>query len=251
LADSDRVLRWEALLNARDLGGLPAAAGRIRRGAVVRADALYRLNEAGRAALVAHGIRTVIDMRAQREVDAKTYTFDDASGVVRHHMPQQTEEMWTATRGLDRITNDVTMLEVAQARFAQIAETIADAPEGGVLIHCEAGKDRTGLMTMVLLDLVGTPEDIIAADYALTATGLAPVFAELIAKAESEERRARLEEEALCRAEVMLLIHRLFRVRTGGAEGYLRAAGLSAATIDTLRRRLLDSETERGASRTT
>jgi protein-tyrosine phosphatase len=237
---SDRVLRWEALLNARDLGGLPAATGRIRRGAIVRTDALYRLNEAGRAALVAHGIRTVIDMRAQREVDAKTYAFDEGSGVVRQHIPQQTEEMWAATTGFDRITNDVTMLDVAQARFGHIAEAIANAPGGGVIIHCEAGKDRTGLMTMILLDLVGTPEDVIAEDYALTATGLAPVFAELIAKAESEQRRASLQEEALCRAEVMLLIYRLFRVRTGGAEAYLRAAGLSAATIDALRQRMLD-----------
>jgi len=240
LGDSDRVLRWEALLNARDLGGLPGAAGVIRPRAIVRSDGLFRLNDTGRAALVAHGIRTVIDMRAQREVDANSYAFDAASGVVRHHIPQQTVEMWEATRGLDRITSDVTMLDMAQSRFGQIAEAIAAAPDGGVLIHCEAGKDRTGLMTMILLDLVGVPEDVIAEDYALTAIGLAGVFAELIAKAETDARRARLQEEALCRAEVMLIIHRLFRRRTGGAEAYLRAAGLSDVTIDALRRRMLD-----------
>ena len=244
--DNGRALRWEALRNARDLGGLPAAGHVVRRGAIVRSDALYMLKDAGRAALVAHGIRTVIDMRAQREVDANSYTFDEASGVVRHHIPQQSEEMWAATRGLDRITSDVTMLDMAQSRFAQIADAIASAPEGGVLIHCEVGKDRTGLMTMVLLDLVGAREDVIAADYALTASGLAGVFAELIAKAETDARRARLQEEALCRAEVMLVIHRLFRKRTGGAEAYLRAAGVSQASLDVLRRRMLD-----GASRTT
>ena len=53
-------------------------------------------------------------------------------------------------------------------------------------------------------------------------------------------------KEALCRAEVMLVIHRLFRKRTGGAEAYLRAAGVSQASLDALRRRMLD-----GASRTT
>ena len=94
------------------------------------------------------------------------------------------------------------MLELGRTRFAAIAQAIADAPPGGVLIHCEVGKDRTGLMTMLLLDLVGTPADVIAADYALTATGLAPLFADLIAKAETDERRVRLREEALCRAEV-------------------------------------------------
>jgi protein tyrosine/serine phosphatase len=237
---SDRVLRWEALLNARDLGGIPTANGPVRHGALVRSDALYRLNDAGRAALVAHGVRTVIDMRAQREIDAKTYAFEESFGVVRHHIPQQTEDMWAANAGLDRITNDVTMLEVAQANFARIADAIATAPEGGVLYHCEVGKDRTGLMTMVLLDLVGTPEDVIAADYALTAVGLESLFADLIAKAEDAARRARLEFEAQCRGEVMLMIYRLFRKRTGGAEAYLRAGGMSAASVDALRRRLLD-----------
>jgi len=239
LADSDRVLRWEALLNARDLGGVPTAHGPVRRGAIVRSDALYRLNDAGRAALVAHGVRTVIDMRAQREVDAKSYAFPAAMGVTRHHIPQQTEEMWAAARGLDRIGNDVAMLEVAQSRFALIADAIATAPQGGVLFHCEVGKDRTGLMTMVLLDLVGTPGDVIAADYELTANGLTAVFAELIAKAETDERRQRLREEALSRAEVMSAIHRLFVARTGGAYPYLRAGGVSDASIDMLRARLL------------
>ena len=110
--DNGRALRWEALRNARDLGGLPAAGHVVRRGAIVRSDALYMLKDPGRAALVAHGIRTVIDMRAQREVDANSYAFDEASGVMRHHIPQQSEEMWAATRGLDRITSDDDWLPV-------------------------------------------------------------------------------------------------------------------------------------------
>ena len=216
MAGSDRALRWESLLNARDLGGIPAARGRVKHGALVRSDALYRLNDAGRAALVAHGVRTVIDMRTPSEVAANSYGFDAASGVAHHHIPQQTEEMWKPLAGkADRATFDLTMLQLGQRNFAAIAKAIADAPEGGVLIHCEVGKDRTGLMTMLLLDLVGSPADVIAADYALTASGLAPMFADLIAKAESDERRARLQEEALCRAEVMTAIHSGFRARHG------------------------------------
>jgi protein tyrosine/serine phosphatase len=241
LAASGRALRWESLLNARDLGGLPAGHGQVRPGAIVRSDALYRLNDAGRAALVAHGVRTVIDMRAPREVAANSYELDAASGVVRHHMPQQSEEMWEAVRGRTRIDFDLTMLEVARPRFAAIARTIADAPAGGVLIHCEVGKDRTGLMTMLLLDLAGTPADAIAVDYALTASGLASLFADLIAKAESDERRTRLREEALCKAEVMAAIHAQFRARHGDAEMYLRLGGATRATIDAIRARMLEA----------
>jgi protein tyrosine/serine phosphatase len=246
LAGSSRVLRWEALLNARDLGGVPAAHGHIASGAIVRSDALYRLNDAGRAALIAYGVRTVIDMRTPTEVAANAYAFDGESGVVQHHIPQQTDEMWSPFAGkADRITFDIAMLDLARSRFARIAETIAAAPHGGVLIHCEVGKDRTGLMTMLLLDLVGTPAELIAGDYALTATGLAGLFAALIAKAENDARRTRLAEEALCRAEVMTAIHSAFRARHGDAETYLLGAGMSRASIDALRGRML------GPSRTT
>ena len=241
-----RALPWESLLNARDLGGIPSAQGPIAHGAVVRSDALYRLNDRGRAALVAHGVRTVIDMRTPAEVAANGYVFDEQSGVVQHHIPQQTDEMWAPFAGkADRLTFDTAMLEVARPRFALIADAIANAREGGVLIHCEVGKDRTGLMTMLLLDLVGTPADVIAADYTLTAAGLQGLFADLIAKADSDARRTRLAEEALCRAEVMAAIHSAFRARHGNAEVYLLGAGMSPASIEALRVRML------GASPTT
>ena len=239
MAVRERALRWEALLNARDLGGIPAAGGRIRTGAIVRSDALHRLNDAGRAALVAHGVRTVIDMRNPAEVAAKPYAFED-HGVVQCRIPQQTDEMWAPLAGkADRLTFDTTMLKLARPRFALIAKAIADAPDGGVLIHCEVGKDRTGLMTMVLLDLVGTPVDAIASDYTLTAAGLAPLFADLIAKADDPARRSRLEEEARCRAEVMVAIHSVFRAGYGDAEAYLRGGGASAASIHAVRARMV------------
>lgn len=237
-ADNGRVLRWEALLNARDLGGLPAAAGVVAHGAVIRSDALYRLSDAGRTALRDHGVRTVIDMRTPNELALNPYELE---GVAVAHIAQQTEDMWESTRGLrlGRVATDTTMLQLARSRFVRIAEAIAGAPKGGVLFHCHVGKDRTGLMSMVLLDLVGTPADVIAADYAMTATGLASLFAELIAKAESESQRTRLTEEAKSRPEVMYEIHAAFRERHGGAEAYLSAGGMSDASIDTLRARLL------------
>ena len=64
-----RHLDWNGCFNVRDLGGLPAADGRLTRwGAVVRADAVDRLTESGWAALQAHGIRTVIDLRNDSEL---------------------------------------------------------------------------------------------------------------------------------------------------------------------------------------
>jgi protein-tyrosine phosphatase len=245
-ADSDRVLRWEALLNARDLGGLPAAGGSVAHGAVIRSDALYRLNAAGRTALVEYGVRTVIDMRDISEVEARPYVLEPTSGITYRHVPQQTPEMWEVTRGgPDRISRETTMLGLARARFVALVTSIAEAPEGGVLVHCEAGKDRTGLLSMLLLDLVGTPVDVIAADYALTAIGLASLFADLLAKETVPARRAWLEEEARCRPEVMLAVHNVLRTRYGGAEAYLVGGGASPSALDAVRVRMLGRPSRR------
>ena len=241
----DRVLRWDACINVRDLGGLPAAHGAVAHGALVRSDALHRLTGDGLAALVAHGVRTVIDMRTPEEVEARPDPLEVTLRVAHCHIAQQTEDVWTAIgRGVDRVSFDTSALERCASRFAAIAEAVAGASEGGVLIHCEVGKDRTGLMTMLLLDLVGTPAREIAADYALTGPALAPLFTELIATATVAERRARLEEEARCRPEVSHAILSWLRKRYGGAEAYLLAGGVASRSLERIRERML------GASRT-
>lgn len=239
MAGSERVLHWEALLNARDLGGLAAMGGLVARGALVRSDSLFRLTAAGRAAMFSHGVRTVVDMRTASEVAARPDPLEPADGVAYVHVPQQTEDDWKVAGAphVDRLTFDLAMLERCRPSFARIAQVIAGAERGGVLIHCEVGKDRTGLMTMLLLDLVGTPRADIAADYALTAVGLASLFADLVAK--NPDRRARIEEEARCRPEIAQAILERLGSRYGGAEGYLLGAGLAAHTLDRLRGRLL------------
>src|SRR5712691_9433268 len=88
---ADRILRWDESYNVRDLGGLPAAGGRVQRGAVVRSDALQRLTDAGRAAMAAHGVRTVIDMRSSREAAEYPDALGD-DGVVYLNLVQQTDE---------------------------------------------------------------------------------------------------------------------------------------------------------------
>jgi protein-tyrosine phosphatase len=118
---------------------------------------------------------------------------------------------------------------------------VAGAPEGGVLIHCAAGKDRTGLISALLLGLVGVPAETIAADYAMTAELLRPRDEAWLAAAAPEERA---EREALLaryapRAEVMVEVLAGLEERYGGVEGYLRAAGVSPADLDRLRERLL------------
>ena len=238
-----RRLAWEGLLNARDLGGYPAAGGRETRwGAVVRSDSLAALTEAGRAALATYGIRAIVDLRLPDELDRHpnpyaepgdhgiAYTnvsiLDPAAGYPPDTLTLAENYLWT----LDRFAGYV----------AEVMAAIAGAPEGGVLIHCAAGKDRTGLISALLLGLAGVPAETIAADYALTAELLRPRDQEWLEHGPGE----RAEREALAArfaptAEVMLEVLEGLDRRYGGVEGYLAAAGVSPADLQRLRDRLL------------
>ena len=238
-----RRLAWEGLLNARDLGGYPAAGGRETRwGAVVRSDSLAALTEAGRAALATYGIRAIVDLRLPDELARHpnpyaepgdhgiAYTnvsiLDPAAGYPPDTLTLAENYLWT----LDRFAGYV----------AEVMAAIAGAPEGGVLIHCAAGKDRTGLISALLLGLAGVPAETIAADYALTAELLRPRDQEWLEHGPGE----RAEREALAArfaptAEVMLAVLDGLTRRYGGVEGYLAAAGVSPADLQRLRDRLL------------
>jgi protein-tyrosine phosphatase len=238
-----RRLAWEGLLNARDLGGYPAAGGRETRwGAVVRSDSLAALTEAGRAALAGYGIRAIVDLRLPDELARHpnpyaepgdhgiAYTnvsiLDPAAGYPPDTLTLAENYLWT----LDRFAGYV----------AEVMAAIAGAPEGGVLIHCAAGKDRTGLISALLLGLAGVPAETIAADYALTAELLRPRDQEWLEHGPGE----RAEREALAArfaptAEVMLAVLRKLTERYGGVEPYLLEAGLSRGDLERLRDRLL------------
>ena len=165
-----RYLRWDACYNARDLGGLPTRDGaRTRRGALIRADSVGRLTERGRAALEAYGVRTIIDLRFGVEVRDDPSPFTDHATIIAHNLPLNPNDV-AVTRSLATqrgsalpypATVNVAYLATHQPQIAAVMRAIADAPEGGILFHCHAGRDRTGLIAALLLALVGVPAETI------------------------------------------------------------------------------------------
>ena len=237
------MLAWEACLNVRDLGGLVTVDGRrVRRGALVRSDQLCRLSDGGRAALVAHGVRTVVDLRTPAEVERDPDPIWHEHGVDYLLIPQQSEQLW---REMDpvartRTERDCFVIDRRAEQIVAMARAVARAVSGGVLIHCLAGKDRTGIAVAMLLGLVGVSEADIAADYSLSVESLAAELAAALAAAPDDETRARLERGYDASAETMLATLAHLRARHGGAEAYLTRAGLSGADSERLRARLLE-----------
>jgi protein-tyrosine phosphatase len=201
----------------RDLGGLRTSDGRtIRAGALVRARSLDQLTEAGWSALRALGVRTLIDLRNEDERSCAP----SPSGIRCLHVPLDgvyDREFWDEWAADWRFGTPVYYgphLARFPERSSAVLEAIASAPPGGVLFHCMGGRDRTGMIAMLVLALVGVaPEDIVA-DYELSAGGhpdAAAVAAGVeragtTARAELLRTLAALDLDALVSADVRSLL---------------------------------------------
>ena len=176
----DRHLEWQGCHNARDLGGLPTADGRETRwGAVVRADAPDQLSADGWAALEAHGIRTIVDLRNDDEL--RPDLVDRPPELTTLHLPLDgidDREFWDHWERQPPPLYYAPFLERLPDRAANVVVAIANAEPGGVLFHCVGGRDRTGLIALLLLALAGVAPGDIAADHALSDERVAAVYAQ-------------------------------------------------------------------------
>jgi len=166
----DRDLDWDGCYNVRDLGGLATVDGRLtRRHALVRADAPSALTEAGWSAVWDHGIRTVIDLVEDHERAPDTSPRPDGLREVRVPLDgTDDEEFWAPLRANGHwgtVLYYRPYLKRFPHRIGSAVRAFADAPPGGVLVHCGRGRDRTGMLCMILLSLAGVCAADIADDY--------------------------------------------------------------------------------------
>lgn len=153
----------------RDFGLLFTAGGRRAHSArVIRADTTDNLTQEGWRALISSGVRTVIDLRNRHETGSGV---DLPQGIERLHLPHDAisdREFW------GRWGRDLEFgmpryfpfhLSKHPQRTARVLEAIADAPPGGVVFHCTLGRDRTGLIAMMVQLMIGVPQQYIVEDY--------------------------------------------------------------------------------------
>ena len=223
---NERVLAWEGCTNVRDLGGLRTCDGHMTRwGAVVRSDTPARLTEAGWSSLYAYGIRTIISLRTYGMVeDGLTITLPHPDLVtvqvaIEDITDTEFVQQWVNTNfwGTPLYYKDA--LRRWPERHAAAISAIAQARPGGVLFHCIRGHDRTGIIALLLLALVGVTPDEIIADYVLSPD---PERDELLAREHSSVREAILG--ALAGLNV---------------DGYLGMGGVSQADLAAVRKRLV------------
>jgi protein-tyrosine phosphatase len=242
------ALAWEGCVNVRDLGGLPTEDGRrTRLGGVVRSDNVRRLTDEGWRALAEHGVQRIVDLRFPEELEEDQPRDVDIDVVHVSVLgagfdPEYVEELDAHLASVDDVADHyawsyVDFLERYRERFGEAFAAIADA-EGTVVVHCLAGKDRTGLVSAILLRLAGVDHATIGADYALTAGNLRERWEAWLQETPDEER-AKLEKLQHTPAEAMARVVQEIERRYGDVASYLRAAGLTDAQVERLRERLV------------
>jgi protein-tyrosine phosphatase len=169
---TDRLQPLAGTYNLRDVGGYPAVAGETRWGKLYRSDALHQLTDASREQFAALGIRLVVDLRDETEL-ATSPSRLDGLGLTVVHTPIFAGAAPTAALA------DVTLESLYRSMIADFGDNLAAAVrliahsgDEPVLVHCTAGKDRTGLVVALALLAAGTSREAVIADYAETEQNL-------------------------------------------------------------------------------
>jgi protein-tyrosine phosphatase len=251
-------IELEGAVNVRDLGGLPTSdGGKTVGGRLLRSDNLQELSPADVATLVRDiGLTTVIDLRSTAELRAEGPAPLEAIESVRHvHHPVLPEQghatdvvadvlLTRADEDRSRFCGDpraghyLGYLENRPGQVVDALRTIAHSG-GAALVHCAAGKDRTGVVVALALSAVGVRADAVIADYAATAERTeailhrlrrSPTYASDVGRKPPDSHRPR--------PETMSAFLEQMDVRYGGVVPWLDGHGFSAGDLDLLHVRL-------------
>jgi protein-tyrosine phosphatase len=238
-----------AMANVRDVGGLPTRDGqRVRRGVLYRSDAPFAGDRP--PALEPWPPRLVIDLRSAEEAGIEAHPLA-AAGASVLHAPLLAAANPLAMVAADE--HDVSMVDGYPTLLgdgsvhARVATALADT-EGPALIHCTAGKDRTGVVVAVLLSALGVGREDVIADYVASEAHLDEVARRVASRLDGADRARILRgmeqrHPHLMSAppEAIGAVLDVLATWPGGAARWLVDHGVATATLTRLRERLLQT----------
>ncbi len=241
-ATATRLIELDTAHNVRHIGGYRTRDGRRTSEGFIRSSGLHRLTPESLGRLHSRGVRTVVDLRSGNE--REEFPTPGLAPLGIHHVFAPVFESDASPVGLANefpgyATVYRTFLETGREAYRVVLETVATTG-GGLLYHCAVGKDRTGVATALLLDLVGVAEETIVADFAESAANLAPMLPQWKeGMAERGMDPSRAEELMASNPEDMVGLLQHLRETWGSAEGYFRDLGVESETLEAARGRLL------------
>jgi protein-tyrosine phosphatase len=240
-----RRIELQGCLNFRDLGGYPAADGRrVRWRRVFRSDGLHAVTDTDVRRLRDEiGLGDIIDLRSTAELRSEGRGPLAEQPIRFHHVPLFDGEMKASREEVEQIDladRYFLMAEYAGPRITTVIRTIAESDTPAVF-HCAAGKDRTGVISAVILGLLDVPVDVVVADYAATQENLGAITDRLMALDGYRRMLELLPPDTMhANPETMVALLARLREKYGHIGGYAQAMGLDAGAVDRLRDALLE-----------
>lgn len=248
-----RRLDVEGAWNVRDIGGYCTTNGRhVRWRTLFRADSLHKLTDNDQKALLGLGLRSVIDLRQSNELAEFPNVFADSAYVRYHHHNVIGDEQIPyppviGTPADEIVDSYLTWLKHRQLHIGRVLVTLARPDALPAMYHCAGGKDRTGVISSLLLGIAGVPEETIADDYGLTARFLwerwqveSPPVPGPVKELDGDIKSWQDYQRLFCPPDAMHRVLDFLNREYGGSEGYARSAGLSDQDVYNLYNALVD-----------
>lgn len=225
----------ERALNFRDLGGYQSTlGGTVRENRLFRSDSHANLTPADVEAVLGMGVRAVIDLRTPLEMNRDPSKLAGVDQIAYVSIPlsdriqgQSGEQTFPAS--MDALY--VNLLDNASEAILFVFKAILENSAGGVVFNCTAGKDRTGVIAALILDLLGVGREEIVQNYAVTQRLMKPIFERM---SESFEKSMGMKLPGYIlesREESMREFLDHLYTRYGGARAYLGEIGFGAEEI--------------------
>jgi protein-tyrosine phosphatase len=231
-----RRVKMSGTFNLRDIGGYSTKDGKFTQwGKFYRSDTLHQLPVEEREVLSQKGIGLIVDLRFPHE---GTYHFHKELGIKYVNISLHNPADLRTEKPKSLFELYCSIIDSKHESIYQIFQSFIAEQGKAILFHCKSGKDRTGIIAALLLDLAGVPHEIIVEDYALSATYLLPLL---------EERRSRLaalhgiNNTALLesRPETMREFLNYLYIKYESSKGYLKKIGISEVEIELLKKNFI------------
>ena len=239
-----RHLPLEGAYNIRDLGGYKTSEGRTTRwGQYLRSDTLANLTQESANALVEYGIRNIIDLRRSTELQFNPSPFIGSEAVTYYHQNMSGDVPLDGRSALLEIEDQAErrgrvycqILDQRKHILHQIFSIIAQPDGLPLLAHCNAGKDRAGIVAAFVLAISGVPRDTIVEDYALTAKYLVHRYYDQNPDVDPEQYTWKDYQDLACDPRSMELMLDYVDANYGTVDGYLWDIGITDKQINSIK----------------